>query len=87
MSKVFDFLRNDSPYGSVRVAMIVSIFLFIPSFVVTWTYLSWRLMALQVIPESVMFFLMVLLGFKTAEKGIEMLQGIFGKKDVPKPEA
>ncbi|MGD1046021.1 MAG: hypothetical protein ABR936_11975 [Bacteroidota bacterium] len=76
-----DFLSDNSPVSTMRVAFILAIALFIPCFVFQWTWLSATKGILQTIPDSVMKFLEVLLGGKIIQKGIEVVSGIFKPKD------
>jgi hypothetical protein len=55
--KLLEFLKDDSPVSAMRIAFLLSIFLFIPCFVVQWTWISAVRGALQIIPESVMYLL------------------------------
>ena len=71
--KFFDFLRDDSPYSTMRVATFLIIALFIPCFVTQWTWLSAVKGVLQDIPESVQWLLGILLGAKIIQKGVEFL--------------
>jgi hypothetical protein len=83
--KFSDFFREDSPYSSMRLAAIGSTILFIPCFIFLWTWISYWSFRLTPIPDSVMWFLGVLLGVKTAQKGVEVLGQIFSPKDTPPP--
>jgi hypothetical protein len=74
---MFNFLRDDSPWSTMRVATFLTIALFVPTFVAAWGYLSFKIGQLQVIPDSVMWLLGVLLGAKVAQKAVEAVQGIF----------
>lgn len=81
--KFLEFLRDDSPWSTMRVATFVVIALFVPTFVAIWGYLSVLNHQLQVIPDSVMWLLGVVLGAKTIQKAIEVAQNIFGGAKPP----
>lgn len=78
--KILGFLKDNSPISTMRIAFLLSITLFIPCFVIQWAWLSAVKGSLQVIPDSVMYLLEVLLGGKVAQKGIEVLSDIFKPK-------
>lgn len=77
----FDFLKDNSPVSTMRIAFLLAIALFIPCFVFQWTWLSAAKGVLQIIPDSVMYLLEVLLGGKVIQKGIEVVSDIFKPKD------
>jgi len=79
--KLLEFLKDNSPISTMRIAFILSITLFIPCFVIQWTWISAVKGVLQTIPDSVMYLLEVLLGGKIAQKGIEVISDIFKPKN------
>ena len=81
IAKLIAFFRDDSPLSTMRIAFLLAIGLFIPCFVFQWTSISAAKQALQVIPDSVMYLLEVLLGGKIAQKGIEVVSDIFKSKN------
>jgi hypothetical protein len=82
--KFSDFFREDSPYSSMRLAAVGSTILFVPCFVFLWTWLSYWNRELTVIPDSVMWFLGVLLGVKTLQKGVEVIGSVTSRIFAPK---
>jgi hypothetical protein len=80
LAKLFSFLKDDSPYSTMRTAVMLTIGLFIPAFVYQWTDISAKAQRLQDIPESVMWLLGVLLSGKVIQKGIEVAQNIISQK-------
>ena len=83
---LIQFLREDSPYSTMRVAFVFIIIMFIPAFTYTWVQISFQIKALAVIPESVQWLLGVIFGAKTAQKGLEVLPKVidaFKKTSTP----
>lgn len=72
--KIFDFLRDDSPYSTMRVTVFLIQVLFFPCFVYTWTYLSITKQMIMNVPDGVIWLVGVTLGFKTLQKGIEVVK-------------
>ncbi len=67
----FNFLKEDSSFSTMRVATIGIIILFIPVFVVCWSYVSFANKALADIPDGVNLLLTVVLGAKAIQKFAE----------------
>lgn len=70
------FLRDDSPYSTMRIAVIFIIALFMPWFVYVWVVISLKTVTVAVIPESVQWLLGIPLSIKTAQKALEMTPNI-----------
>ena len=76
---ILNFLSDDSPWSTMRVAMFLTIGLFVPAFVYIWTKTSLEEGVLQVIPESVMWLLGTILTAKVAQKAVEIAGKVFGQ--------
>ena len=66
------FLRDDSPYSTMRIAMLLIIVIFVPCFTYVWVKVSLEIQALAEVPTGVQWLLGVLLGAKIAQKVIEI---------------
>lgn len=78
-----EFLKDSSPYSTMRVSVFLFNVLFIPSFVFIWVWASLQIKALAIVPDSVIWILGTVLGAKTAQKVVEVTGKIFGKPDEP----
>ena len=74
--KISDFLRDDSPYSSMRVAFWIFTMLFVPSFVAVWVWLCIRAVSLVDVPAGITFLIMTVLGGKVAQKGVEVYKDV-----------
>lgn len=77
----FDFLRDDSPYSTMRVGVMFTLVLFVPIFVAAFAYAAFSNRAIPDIPDSVNWLLGVVLGGKSAQKAIEIVGDILRKRN------
>lgn len=81
-----EFLREDSQYSTMRIAMMFIIVLFIPWFVYVWVTISLATNVLAIIPDSVQWLIGLVLGAKAVQKGIEIVPKVidaFKKTSAP----
>lgn len=81
----WDFLKDNSPYSTMRVLAFGVGFPFGIFFACSWLYLTIVRSQLQDVPTTVMDFLLVVFGAKVAQKVVESAAEILkkGKKDDP----
>ncbi len=86
---MLEWLKNlfseNSTASTMRFATIISIGLFIPAFVISWTWISLHNFQLENIPDGVAWFLGVLLGAKAIQKAVEVAGQVLGNKDKSQP--
>jgi glucan phosphoethanolaminetransferase (alkaline phosphatase superfamily) len=73
LTEIFAFFKEDSPYSTMRIAMIFILVAFVPWFTYVWTVVSLGAHILAEIPVGVQWLLAVLLGAKFVQKGIELI--------------
>ena len=69
--KLSDFLREDSPYSSMRLSILIIQLLFLPAFAVIWSIISLRTGVVQEIPQGILWVIGLTLGMKTIQKKFE----------------
>jgi len=69
--KLSDFLREDSPYSSMRLSILIIQLLFLPAFAVVWSIISLRTGVVQEIPQGILWVIGLTLGMKTIQKKFE----------------
>jgi hypothetical protein len=73
ISALGDFLKDTSPFSTMRLSMILILVLFVPGFVWVWISISMKTGILATIPDSVCWLLGILLGAKIAQKVVEIV--------------
>jgi len=76
----FDFLKDSSPYSTMRVLAFGIGFPFGIFFACSWLYLTIVRTQLQDVPATVMDFLLVVFGAKVAQKMVEGVVDVMKKK-------
>jgi glucan phosphoethanolaminetransferase (alkaline phosphatase superfamily) len=69
--KLTDFLREDSPYSSMRLSILIIQLLFLPAFAIVWSIISLKTGVVQEIPQGILWIIGLTLGMKTIQKKFE----------------
>ena len=81
---MWDFLKDDSPYSTMRLVTFLVTVTFIPPFVVVWTYISLHTGVVADIPSGVTTLFGYLFGFKAVQKFAEVLPEFMRRRQTKK---
>jgi len=75
IGRIFDFLKDDSPYSTMRLAITYFTVLFVPSYLYVWAKISLEAKSVQE-PALTGFLFLCIFFFKMMEKRIENGYGL-----------